>query len=579
MDKKTLKGVDAFILWTGILGITVALGMLAFEYRDSIFPSSRSPRPKHGGKTSVDRTGVAVAPAGSENAGLPQVLDVPGERFDVDQTKLPDLPDGVDAPWRNPVVVAATTRLDVLRDKAERLTWLGDDLSSRLRSEVSAALDMTRKAVMVVVERQPRSFLDFFPLDVFYFVPVTGSEAVVADLKHEKYRLIIAQKWMIFADPETPPEEVLKDPSGLIQDLPGEYDLAVRLLVSNHLDGEWSLALVTMLGSEYAEWGLSQFEAIQQAVVDLDHATIGVLIGDEEGRGFVDVLLKPRKDTSLARQIQDLTLPSTTHLPGFATPDSCVSLYTSKAFSEASPLRLFVRLALNVLKVDACEKERPFRYVLVELDEAFGADDVQIAMSLVGDGPFTFVAAMRSCRSDSVASAVEAMLPELADDSLVDELEELDAETRDDIRFRSWNVKFSDETEDTRWLGFFGGPSVKVFVGVRPDPSEVYVAVGSEARKHLERALAESRSVAECPDLAGFRVQLGRLVELARNLSPDEPDLINAAEILRENGEITGRINVAPDGDCRLRIEMDDPVLRLLFGKQAESGSANANAD
>ena len=56
---------------------------------------------------------------------------------------------------------------------------------------------------------------------------------------------------------------------------------------------------------------------------------------------------------------------------------------------------------------------------------------------------------MRSSRSDSAASAVETLLSEFAANSLIDELEELDAETLDGIRFRRWNVKFSDETENT----------------------------------------------------------------------------------------------------------------------------------
>ena len=50
-----------------------------------------------------------------------------------------------------------------------------------------------------------------------------------------------------------------------------------------------------------------------------------------------------------------------------------------------------------------------------------------------------------------------------------------------------------------------------MLAGVRNYPSEVYLAVGSKARGHLERALAESCSVAECPDLAGFHLQFGRL--------------------------------------------------------------------
>jgi hypothetical protein len=393
------------------------------------------------------------------------------------------------------------------------------------------------------------------------------------------------------------------DPSELIAELGGQYDLAVRLNVGNVPDAVRNELLAGLKTAAEADLqrrpgeaeeeyiarkilGQSLVRSVTGVLNDLEQVTFGWAIDHENENAYIDATVSVKPGTPSARHFAALS-ESTTRFGGFLHPEATVAwnwaaklpavdtsnlatlidVIRTKALDDldrqgnTTAARELGKKLINGI-LDVVQKTVETSRVDGGLSVVLDPDAVTVVTGgYVADGPRlqeTLETLVEAVRMDNPAFAAKAI--------------KMDAAEQDGVRIHTVSVPVPYEAEDREKIVRMIGENVDVAIGVGDEA--VYVAAGRESMNALRKIIQNSKKedATVVPPLR-ISVAVGALADFMAKVGEgqDRAQAAVAAALL-EGAAGSDHVNIvasAVDRGLRFRLEFEQGILEAV-GKAAQ---------
>jgi hypothetical protein len=389
-------------------------------------------------------------------------------------------------------------------------------------------------------------------------------------------------------------ENLPADPSGLLDNLPSEYNFAARVYgqripedlrqqaidlvrqgaAENMVEGDDSPeAMLQRANFEYS------MESIEGLINDTEEVVAGLNIDADGKRIYVDIKFVGTPDSDLARQCKTMAEAPPSRFGGFVNDSASLNFNFCGKFGEKELVQFQTMLdevgeAAKKGLSDEVEAERmtgdeadSLTKVLENLIEvardSFATGVVDGGGALVlSDEDANFAFGMQAVN----ASKLESSLKELAQMAEAKDAPmsfNFDASNENGIRYHEMEISVPEDEEEARAIF---GDALKVTVGIGEDV--VYVAGGKDPKKLLADCIAGA-APADMP-CTQFNLHLIPLLRFASSFQ-DSQELQMVADALPETGDDRIRMTAKMIENGQLiRLEMQDGIVEI-FGKVGQA--------
>jgi len=454
-------------------------------------------------------------------------------------------------------------------------------------------------------------------LSGFVFLPVTDLEALLAALEGvvgkatdvgdgvfqagkpaQPFFVKQVGQWAFLGVSPEHLAETPDDPLSFIAALGAEYDLAIRVNVSDIPESLREQAIADLEEGGRAELerkpdetdeqhaarvivGKQVFRFLEAAANDLEQVTLGWALDHAAQKTYLDVTASVAAGTDSAGDLAAFS-EAPTGFAGFLLPTATVRANWSAKLAEDSTSGLVD--AVDSIRERALEdvkkQERP--EVKAETAEKLINGLFDVIRGTVASGRFDGAAAA-VLKSDAVTllagayvadgAKLEATLKELAEAARAENPEfvaqvlKLDAEQYEGVNFHTVSIPIPDDAEDRDKIVQIVGESFEIVVGIGAESA--YVSAGRDAMKTLKEAITKSReeSSLAVPPMQ-VSLALGALADFIAELG-DEEDRAQAAQLAALLADAAGKdhlnLVVKPiERGAQLRLEIEEGILKAI---------------
>lgn len=474
--------------------------------------------------------------------------------------------------------------------------------------EALAGIDTKRPWGFVV-----KSGADQFPM--FGFVPVTDLKKVLAALPGEpsdagdgvmeiqanNQTMYVQEKeggWAFIAKSPDILANTPADPVQLLDGLHEQYDLAVRVSVSNvppmlrqTVMGPVQMGLqmgMQQQPGESAEQHALRTKAAKQAIEqfqtllnELEVFQVGLAIDRSAKTAYLEYLVEALEGTNTAKQMaQNTEAPS--KFAGFALPDAAVTLNMVSKVTQAdidqmkatlAPIRTrtLKELEGQALPPDRLEEAKRLVGDLFDVLESTidtGRVDVGTAVLLDPD-TLTFATGARVGDSAKLDSLIKDLAKQVIEEqpNAADAIQ-LDAEEHQGVRFHLLKLPTAELAANFPNLPRLVGDTLNVVIGVGPEAA--YLAGGRDALATLKTAIDQSKTQAGEPILP-MRVVVSAtpIAKFVAAVAEDQQAkgiATMVAGLLEQAGDqdhLTVTSTPIPNG-AKVRVEFEEGLLKVI---------------
>lgn len=404
-------------------------------------------------------------------------------------------------------------------------------------------------------------------------------------------------------------ESIPDDPTKLLSEITGQYDLGAKVDIQN-IPRPYRESAVDALeqgmqaglrkledetDEQYEarkEVTAMQIEQLKQLINDIDQLTIGLSLDGGEQRAFLDFVYTAVEGTKLAEQIA-MYGDSKTNYAGFYQPDAAATMTITSRMTESDiaqidqmfgAIRKQVKAAVE--KESELKTEEAKQTVQSALDDFLDAAQATLNTGMLDGGmvlnlapsSLTFVAGGFIGEPTKVLSGLKKIEGVAQEDEDFPGIQ-WDAASHGDISFHTMQVPLPEDEEEARQLF---GETLDVAVGI--GKKSVYFALGREcldtAKSVIDTSLANpGKSV---PPME-FTVSLKQVMAMAAEfVESDQKAMVEGIAAMLAN-ESAGRDHVRMvvktiPGGILTRFEAEEGVLRAIgmAAMQAQAQAAGA---
>jgi hypothetical protein len=408
--------------------------------------------------------------------------------------------------------------------------------------------------------------------------------------------------WMFVCDNPQGLAQTPDDPAKLLDGLQEQYDLAVRLNVSN-VPAEQREQLITKIqqqaekdlqrrgalwaGEDEQEYAIRKIvagkilAAVLTMVKDLETVTLGWSLDDEAQKVLLEMALTAKDGTKTAYTLAQLAKVKTDfagfRLPGAIVTGSVAAVYPQPSSADLDELFGAVR-AKAFGDIDARESSAERAKVGKELvgglleviqeTVASGRADGAVSLLLSADAA-TLVAGRYIAGGpkleETLNKLVEAARQE--DPALVDQVLKRDVGELRGVRFHSLTIPVPQDAQNRDRVVQLVGESLEIVVGI--GKQSVYLAAGKDALETLKKAVEQSAAGGPQPATPlELSLALGQLAKFLAETGQGEQKqrALKAVEALEgAAGKDHVKLVAVPiERGLKLRLELEQGVLKII---------------
>jgi len=402
-------------------------------------------------------------------------------------------------------------------------------------------------------------------------------------------------EWAYLSPLEQSLENLPDDPSTYFAPLAKQYDIGIRILVSNVPEHLQQLA-VTQL-SESMEAGLqqlpdegdqeytirksvtkAQIDQLTRMIQEIDQLSLGIQLDGDEQRAVLDLVITAVEGTALAKQINEYSHAKTNYA-GFFQPDAAMTVsFASKITPEESAQfsQMFGTIRKQVMLAIENEEDLPddktrkvvqgavgdFLDALKGTVEA-GMSDGGAVLNITPES-LTLVAGGFVSEPGKVESGLKK-LAEFAKQKPDFPGVQWNADSHANIQFHTISGPVPEHEEKLRQLV---GETLDMVVGI--GEQSVYFALGKNCLDVLKQVIDTShahpgKSIAPVE----MTISLGQIMKVAtafaKDQDKDQLEMISSMLEDESSGRDHVRLVLQPiDGGLRYRLETEEGVLRAI---------------
>jgi len=396
--------------------------------------------------------------------------------------------------------------------------------------------------------------------------------------------------WLLASNEASSLATVPADPAKLLDGMDKQYDLGVRIYMQNIPPAYKGMAVGAIrLGAsqgmarkkpgESEESYASrkklvnqQIDALVKTINELDQITLGWSVDAPAKKLVMEISATAKEGSDTAKKYaeqKDLR----SNFAGFWKDDAVFSALAAAKVTEDEAAQLIGTLEQGeqailkeIDKSDDFENEAQkakVKEVVVKvwdvLESTIKAGQVDVGMTVLGEGPFTLAVGMGVADGAAADKALRDAI-KIAEDEEVLAKVEYEAHKAGDVTFHVISPKLADSGEDV--ISFLGAdPKIVVATGKK----SLYFALGTGAVKTLEDLIEKSKAAAGRPVPPGQMVlSLAPILKFAAKHDPDNPIVPALAESLTPGSD---RIRISskliPNGESS-RLEIDEGVVKMI---------------
>ncbi len=404
-------------------------------------------------------------------------------------------------------------------------------------------------------------------------------------------------------------ESIPDDPSELLSEITGDYDLGAKVDIQN-IPQPYRESAVDALeqgmqaglrkledetDEQYEarkEVTAMQIEQLKQLINDIDQLTIGLSLDGSEQRAFLDFVYTAVEGSKLAEQVA-MYGDSKTNFAGFYQPEAAATMTITSKMTEADiaqieqmfgAIRKQVKAAVD--KEAELKTEEAKQTVQSAMDDFLDAAQATLQTGMLDGGmvlnlapsSLTFVAGGFIGEPTKVLSGLKK-IEEVAEKDEDFPGIQWDAANHGDVNFHTMQVPLPDDEEEARQLF---GETMDVAVGI--GKQSVYFALGREcldtAKSVIDTSLANPGKAV--PPME-FTISLQQIMNMAVEfVEGDEKAMVEGiATMLSEESAGRDHIRIVAKsipGGILTRFEAEEGVLRAIgmAAMQAQAQAAGA---
>jgi len=426
-----------------------------------------------------------------------------------------------------------------------------------------------------------------------------GEGLIEIDTKQEGKRLLVRQHkgWAFFSDKPENLAHVPDDPGKLVVGMAKQYDLAVRLNISNvpakdreklvkALRAEAKKQLERAKGTE-SQQAVGRMIArmvlgcIETATKELEQVTIGGSFDQKAKSISLGMNVTALEGTATAAKFAQLK-QSKTNLAGFTLPEAALTASCAVQCADvntkaiAALFTAIEKAAFEAIdeKVDAEKKAQGMKKFVGGMlrvaseTAATGRLDRRVSLVMKPDG-VTLVGASHVANGPDLEKTL-GMLLKVARQKhgdVVDKVFKPNAEEYRGVKLHVLSIPITDKHKDHNAALALLGKNIEVVFGVAPEA--VGFAAGRDAMKTMKQAIDRSL---DNPDQATkpaeFTISVGRVADFLAAVAEekDKPGFAAAAAILKKNpgkDKVTGTVEPIERG-MRAQLQIEEGVLKVI---------------